>query len=438
MHLRICNRKKQIPLNKYISIIKESFIVLVVEYLMLGAQVFASYVINHNYGVAAVGEFALVLAIAQIVIVGISLPFSSLIRRDLSLAGEEEARVYVTNVNYFRCANIIFAILLTLLIMPFFSGNMGGMKVFLLLMLVSKGFDMINDTYFVTYQSLSKYKLYAALKIIYASLMWGSLLLLFIYKWPIEVFYYSQAVIGLVYMLFNVYLFSKKRIGQKPKIEYKEKIKKTRFRLLHEAWPMIVNSLVSQASAKLNAIIIFHFIGAGDLGVFSVLLMFSNIFAGIGNSIGIVVISKFTVLAEESMAIFNRFFKKSLLLFLGIGLLMSIAYAIMLPILIHFYHFNPKGLLWLNISIGTAIPFLFTTSCVSNIFLILKKQVAGMYVSFLVLFVNVITYLGLSSSFGLQGAGYAYLIMAVLQLSFILLSAFSIMRKKSGLAVVAF
>lgn len=405
---------------------------------MLGAQVFASYVINHNYGVVAVGEFALVLAIAQIAIVGVSLPFSSLIRRDLSLAGQENASNYVTNVNLFRFGNIVLALLVTLLIMPFFSGSMGGMKIFLLLMLVSKGFDMINDTYFVTYQSLSKYKLYAALKIIYALLMWTGLLLLFIYKWPVEVFYYSQVLIGLFYMLLNAYLFSKNGIGRKSKPEHKEKIKKTRLRLLNEAWPMIVNSLVSQASAKLNAIIIFNFIGAADLGLFSVLLMFSNIFAGVGNSIGIVVIGRFTVLAQESMAIFNRFFKKSLLLFLGIGLVMSIAYAAMLPFLIHFYHFNPKGLFWLNVSIGTAIPFLFTTSCISNIFLILKKQVAGMYVSFLVLVVNVITYVWFSSGLGLQGAGYAYLTTAFLQLGFILLLTFFIIRKKSALPEAVF
>ena len=56
---------------------------LVVEYIILGAQVLASFVLNKKYGIEAVGVYALVLAVAQIVVVGVSLPFSSLIRRDL-------------------------------------------------------------------------------------------------------------------------------------------------------------------------------------------------------------------------------------------------------------------------------------------------------------------------------------------------------------------
>ncbi len=61
-----------------------------------------------------------------------------------------------------------------------------------------------------------------------------------------------------------------------------------------------------------------------------------------------------------------------------------------------------------------------------------------MYVSFLVLVVNVITYVWFSSGLGLQGAGYAYLTTAFLQLGFILLLTFFIIRKKSALPEATF
>ena len=398
---------------------------------MLGAQVLASFVINYKYGIASVGEFALVLAVAQIIIVGVSMPFSSLIRRDLSLAGPSAAGGYISDVNYFRAVNIVIAISLSLLIMPLFSANLDGIKLFLVLMLLSKGLDMLNDTYFVTYQSLSKYRTYAALKITYALLMWASLVVIYFSNLPLACFYYSQVGIALLFLFFNIYLFKSSGM-QHPKnvAGPKEKRIESRNHLIKEAWPMIVNSLVSQASAKLNAIIIFHFIGAGDLGVFSVLLMFSNIFAGVGNSIGIVVISNFTVLMEESVTRFRVFFKKSLWLFFAIGIGMALLYAVILPFLIRFYKFEIPGLFWLNVFIGSAIPFLFTTSCISNIFLILKKQIAGMYVSILVLVINILLYVSLAYGYNLQGAGYAYFIMALVQLGLILIWAFRILQKK--------
>lgn len=398
---------------------------------MIGAQVLASFVINHKYGISSVGEYALLLAVSQIVIVGVSMPFSSLIRRDLSLLGFKEAGSYIFNVNYFRMANTIITIVVAILIMPFFSASIAGIKLFLILMLLYKGLDMLNDTYFVTYQSLTKYRTYAALKISYAVLILASLAVIYISNLPIEFFYYSQVGIALLFFLFNSYMFRHNKMHYRGETVKKGINTIARINLLKEAWPMIINSLVSQASAKLNAIIIFHFIGAGDLGVFSVLLMFSNIFAGVGNSIGIVVISNFTILIEKSVTRFRIFFRKSLFLFFSVGIGMALLYAIFLPFLIKFYKFEMPGLLWLNIFIGSAIPFLFTTSCISNIFLILKKQIAGMYVSVVVLIINIVLYIGLSYTYNLKGAAYAYFIMALFQLCLILIWSFRILQKKA-------
>ena len=77
------------------------------------------------------------------------------------------------------------------------------------------------------------------------------------------------------------------------------------------------------------------------------------------------------------------------------------------------------------------VPFLSCLpSCISNIFLILKKQIAGMYVSILVLVINILLYVSLAYGYNLQGAGYAYFIMALVQLGLILIWAFRILQKK--------
>ena len=103
---------------------------------MLGAQVLASVVINRKYGIEAVGIYALVLAISQIVITGISQPFSSLIRRDLVLLKKETAILYVKNVNYLRFLNLILILIITLILISFFSEKINNIKPFLILMLI--------------------------------------------------------------------------------------------------------------------------------------------------------------------------------------------------------------------------------------------------------------------------------------------------------------
>jgi O-antigen/teichoic acid export membrane protein len=404
---------------------------------MLGAQVLASFVVNDKYGIEAVGAYALVLAIAQIVVVGVGMPFSSLMRRDLALLGFKEAGNYTTVVNFFRIAITVLSIALASMLFPFFGSAMEHIRLFLLMVLLTKGLDMLNDTYFVAYQSVAKYRTYATLKISYAVLIWASLAVMYFGDFPIPIFYYTQVGIAAAFLLLNVYFFRRFRLQDLNRLEapFHTHITKPR-QLIKEAWPMVVNSLVSQGSAKLNAVIIFHFIGAGDLGIFSVLLMFSNIFAGVGNAIGIVVISNFTLLLQSSVVKFRLFFTKSLLVFFGIGLLMALLYSIALPILIQFYHFEHYNLFWLNVFIGSAIPFLFTTSCISNIFLILNKQIAGMYVAIVVLFVNVIAYVGLTHSLQLQGAGYAYFLMAFLQLALILWWTLRILSQKQSVAAL--
>jgi len=429
--------KKNQSLNKYIAIIKESAIVLVVEYLMLGAQVLASFVINDKYGIEAVGAYVLVLTIAQIVIVGLGMPFSFLLRRDLALYGFKEAGNYTTLVNYFRTFIIVISIGFTLLLFPFFGHDIAQVRLFLILMLLTKGLEMLNDTYFVAYQSVGKYRTYATLKMSYASLIWASLSVMYFGNFTLHIFYYTQVAIAAVFLLLNVYLFRRFRLQDLNLVGAPLHTRITQARqLIREAWPMTVNSLVSQGSAKLNAVIIFHFIGAGDLGIFSVLLMFSNIFAGVGNAIGIVVISNFTLLVQSSVVKFRLFFTKSLVVFFGIGLLMTLLYIIALPFLVQLYHFEQLNLYWLNVFIGSAIPLLFTTSCIGNIFLILNKQIIGMYVAIVVLFVNVMAYVGLSYRFQLDGAGYAYFLMAFFQLALILWWTFRILsQKQSGAAL---
>jgi O-antigen/teichoic acid export membrane protein len=400
---------------------------------MLGAQVLASFVINDKYGIEAVGTYALVLAIAQIVIVGVSMPFSSLLRRDLALHGFKEAGNYTTFVNYFRLTITVISIALALLMFPFFGNAMTHVRLFLLLMLLTKGLEMLNDTYFVAYQSVAKYRTYAILKISYAALIWASLAVMYFGDFPLPVFYYTQVAIATAFLLVNVYLFRCFRLQDLKRLGAPLHSHITQPRqLIKEAWPMIVNSLVYQGGAKFNAFIIFHFIGAGDLGVFSVLLMFSNIFAGVGNAIGIVVISNFTLLLQSSVVKFRLFFTKSLVVFFAIGVLMALLYSIALPFLIQFYHFEQYNLFWLNVFIGSAIPLLFTTSCIGNIFLVLNKQIVGMWVGIVVLFVNVIAYVGLLHSFQLQGAGYAYFVIALLQLALILWWAYRILRQKQS------
>ncbi len=371
----------------------------------------------------------MVLTISQIAIVGISLPFSFLIRRDLSLHNQHESNNFITNVNYFRIINIFIAIILAFLITPFCSNSISKLTPFLILMLLAKGFEMLNDTYFVTYQSLSKYKLYAILKIGYAVCSIGNVVALYFSIHALETFYIMQVVIALIFLIINKLISKAKGLVKDIINVLNLKFNAERKYLLKASWPLIVSGSVFQASSRINIFIIYSIIGAKDLGVFSILLLISNIFSGASSSIGVVVIGKFTILINRSLKEFRRVFTKSLFLFLGIGFLLALLYTLAFPFIQNFYKIEISKIFYLNVTFAVTIPILFLTGCIGNIFLILKKQILVLYITLTVLLVNIPIYTTFVKLYALNGAGYAYFITALFQLCLILVTAYIVINK---------
>lgn len=416
-------------LNKYANIIKESSIVLIVEYILLAAQVFISYTINHKYGVNSVGDYALLVTIAQISIQGLGQSFSPLIRRDLSIKGPNLASEYINNTNYFRLFITIIAVVLVLISMPFFSENMSKLNLFLILIMFSKGFEMFNETYFVTYQSLSKYKLYASVKLTYSLLIWVNLLVFYFAYDNLTTFYISQIFLGVIFLIFNIFIYKSLNLSDK-KFKFNIKLSSQKKELILEAWPLMVNSLIFQASSRLNVIVLYSIIGAKELGIFSILIMFSNIFVGVSSSIGVVLIGKFTASANNSFHKFKQHYKKSLFVFLFMGLILAFIFLVTVPYLLKYYNLDFSNAGYINLIIGSTIPVLFGTGCIGSIFLILKKQIIGLYVSIIVLFINIPIYIILATKFGLIGGGYAYFITALIQFLIIIFWSLRIVNKK--------
>lgn len=396
---------------------------------MLSSQVFTSYIINKKCGTEALGTYALVLAIAQIVVQGFSAPFSSLIRRDLAI-GNVNVREFIKNILTLRLGNIFIVILSLFLIEPVLSYQLLQIRSFLILMFLIKGIEMMNDTYFVTYQALSKYKLYALLKIGNATFVWIGLILLLYINPDVHYFYYIPIFIGSIFLVINFFLFklntnySKSSI-QNHSIKGPSQIKT----LLKETWPIMINSLAYQASAKLNAIVLFNFIGSKAVGVFSVFLMFSNIFAGLGNPIGIVFIGKYSIFIEKSAEKFEAYFRKTIIAFLGIGILLCTTFIIFIPNILYYYKFDIPNLKLISLIIALSIPFAFATGCIGNIFVVLRKQLLGMYISFVMLFLNLLFFTFFVNFWGLNGATFAYLLCTFLQLLLIVILAFMVNKK---------
>ncbi len=396
---------------------------------MLSAQVFATFALKSKYGLDTVGEYVMVLTISQITIVGISQPFSSLIRRDLSLKNQHDSNNYISNVNYLRVVNMLVVIVLAILIIPFFSNNISKLAPFLILMLLAKGFEMLNDTYFVTYQALSKFKLYAILKIGFAILSIGNVAAMYLSTYELETFYIIQVVCALVFLVINKVISRAKGISKNIVNVLNLKFSSELKYLLKSSWPLILSGSVFQASSKINIFVIYSIIGAKDLGIFSILLLISNIFSGASSSIGVVVIGKFTILINRSFKEFKRIFSKSLFLFFAAGFLLALLYILAYPIIQNFYKLETSKIFYVNVTITLTIPILFLTGCIGNIFLILKKQILTLYVTLTVLLVNIPIYIILVKVYGLNGAGYAYFITALFQLCLMLYLTYMVLNK---------
>ncbi len=406
----------------YKKIVAESLVVSVTEYLMLGSFILVNFLINHYYGTEVVGVYAVSYAIAQIGIMGIGSVFSLLMRRDLSV-GAFDADSYVSRVTILRSWNLLLVLFLSSATILLFYPPLRANLLLILFMVCAKGLDALSETYYTAYQTLGRLKEYSVLKTLNAATFIAVSTFVCVGQYNIFYLYAAPLVGSLVIFIVNL---SRWR-GTRVKASEKDSLEIPGYRfLLIESYPLMVAAMIFQMGLRANNVLIFDQLGEKEVGMFSLVVITIGIFAGVANALAIVFFGRLSRMFVDQPGSFLKRLHQTVGLFVGLGFLFLLTYLTILPFVIRALGVELDAGLYSVMA--AAIPFMFVVSCLGAIFTIIKRQKIGMYITIVTLVLSLSAYYFLVGQYGLMGAGYAFLITAILQSAIIYVGALLVLR----------
>jgi O-antigen/teichoic acid export membrane protein len=376
---------------------------------MLGAFVLINILINQYYGTELVGVYALSFSIAQIGILGIGGVFSLLMRRDLSI-GQFDSNDYLSKVQLLRFCNLAIVLLVAFVFIFFFYQQLRVNLLFIALMIISKGFDALSESYYTAYQTLNRLGEYSFFKILNATTVIVASVFVCINHYDFKFLFWSQFFAAVLMFTVNFFRWHQtKSISVEPTTP-----QKVGFRfLLVEAFPPMVSALIFQLGLRANNVLIFDNLGEKDLGIFSIVFITISIVTGVANALALVFFGRLSKVFALDPKAFSKRLHQTIALFLTVGVFFFLLYLVFTPIIENLFGLTIDHSLYQTMS--ATIPFTFVVSCLGSVFTIIKKQKIGMYLSAVVLIVNLSAYYFLVGRYGLIGAGYAFLISALFQ-----------------------
>lgn len=410
MNVSIVNKGKQILQS---SLLKEGAIVSITEYLMLGSLFGINIIINRGFGTAALGDFTFAYTIAQIIIMGIGGAFSPLLRREIVLQNNELANKFIVSVLQLRIYVIVICCILCAVLFIFIHPAQYKLNTFVLLMFLAKGFDSLTETFYTTYQSLQKYISFAFIKSCNAAINIIVILLIVYCKLPIETLYYSLALVALIFLICNLFYVSN-FFEIKKRILLNWAYTKEKRYLVIEAWPLILNSVFFQISSRVSVLFVYSISGKIVTGVFSAAIMMITVFTAFANSLGVVFFPRLAqIYAQNKLALFAYLRKTALLVGL-LGAVLSVFFIATIYWQLKIIGNMPPYAHKMFIIAGLSIPFAVLSGVFGNVFVIMKKQLLGMYLSAIILVFNCALYYFLPQIDSKIGVSFAYLISNML------------------------
>lgn len=398
--------------------IQTSILVSISEYFTLGTVMLVNYFIAAKYGVAELGIFSLCYAIAQIGVLGIGGALNAIIRRDISINKYKQTEYIIT-------ATIIKALLLIIYVslVVMLKKELSNYK-FLLIILLSKGFDNLSDTFHITFQTLGLYKYYYWLKNTYNILITVSIIYLIFTSRDVRFLYYLLVSISTIMLMINCYYywfkFGKKIFITKP-ISYKY--------FLGESWALILNHLFFQLHSRMSILILYPLLGKELLGVFTAGTATTTLFSNFSNAIGVVALPQMTLDYVQNKTNFLISYLKLIKIGFIISTFITVFYLFTINLQLLFLHLSNEHYK-IFIFFGFSLPFIFLIGLLGNSFVMIGKQQIGLLSSVIMFIINIPLLFFMGKYYGIFGAVISYLLSAILQMVLISNTVYFYVKRK--------
>ncbi len=406
--------------------LKESFLVSVTEYLMLGTVFVINILLSRYYDLIALGTFSFCYAISQIAVLGLGSGLSLILRRELSLE-PERFNPYIKVVLKLRFFLLTGILLLLLPIVFGLKSNQENILLYLAILILSKGFDSFSETYYTSYQSIQLYKTYTFIKSSNAIVSLLAVTAACFWKMDALFIYLGLLLVSAVFFCINV-VASKNLIPfsidtQKNTLTGVEKY------FIKESWPLMMNAIFFQIGSRIPVVVVFAFMGKYAAGLFSVGLTLVTIFTASASAIGVVLFPTLNNIYHETSERFWPFIKKTSVYILLVGTSIYGLFIILFPYIKQIFGKIPNDADAVFFMMGAAIPFVFLLGVFGNIFTIIHQQKKGMWVAFTVVLVNLLLLILFLHYFGEKGFAIAYSVGSGFQIAVIMITAQKLLKK---------
>jgi O-antigen/teichoic acid export membrane protein len=405
-------------------IFKESILVTITDYISFGVLFFITIFINKFYGTEHVGIFSLIYAISQITVMSLGSAFSNILRRDVSI-DPSLSLTYINNILKIRGAVLLLSLLIVMSSNYFFSDHSPLFTYFLFLMLLTKGVDLANETFYSAYQSLGTIKQFAIIKSCNFISLGVIALPLCYFKLPLHFLYETHLAIATLFFLFNALYYSKKFESIRAQI-----LSNSNFLvyLLKETWPIIINAVFFQVSSRISILIIEAINGTKLQGTYSLAVTIITGLTAFSNSISIVLFPYFSRTYKNEPSGFFTKLNKVLLAFIGCSVLLFILFHLCEPIILYYIgHLPEEGPKVFNIMSLSIIP-LFLIPVMGYGFIIIRKQYDGMLIAGIILVLNIISFFIFSKYYGIVGSAMAFVITQTVSFSLMYIWLYKLMK----------
>ena len=417
--------------NKFLNIsatfkriFKESVLVTLTDYLSFGILFAITIALNKYYGTVELGVFTLIYTIAQITVMSLGSGFSGILRRDVSI-DNSQATSYIQHILKIRGVIVMLSLALAISGCYFFIDDKPGFLYLLFLMIIAKGFDSGNETYYTTFQSLHAIQRFTILKSSNYLLLGALVLIACVFEFPVQRIYEIHVGVAVLFFLFNALLY---RGGNPAVLTSKKNLNRY---LLTETWPLLVNAVFFQLSARISILIIEALNGTRLQGLYSLGIIIIAGVTAFANSVSIVLFPYLTVTYNKNIQKLWPAVTKVTLSFLACSLLLTAAFNIALPYILEFVGDLPTEAPAVFRILSWGIIPVFLLSLTGYLFTITGHQRQGMYAAAVTLVINVAGFYLLSKFYGITGSAFAFVICQ--SISFVIMYAwvYYIIRKRS-------
>jgi O-antigen/teichoic acid export membrane protein len=396
-------------MKKTTLLIKDTFLVLVAEYFYYGVLFFIGALVSRLGGESEFGNYNLIFTVAQICIQTLGSCFSILLRKEIAI-DNTVGNAFLNKIINLRIIVLITSVILGTCFIFFVYKASIYLVISFIFIALYRGFDLLNDSFFIYYQAYKNFKKYFIIKI------GTSFLLIFIFFFVVNSFqkkidngYIVLASISLLVFLAQLFFFKKNKIDiqQSKKITYKY--------ILSQSWPIILNSFFFQVNSRLSILLIGYLcINPGDLGLYSAAISIISAIAMVGNGLAIVFFSNLTAYYNSNIKKFQSLLFKICAGLLLAGIIFSILFTVFTPIFLDFYKITNDKASQVFFWCGIAIPLIMVNTILGYIFIIINRQKLATLISVIVLFTTIIITYFLTNTANIVGASQAYFITTTL------------------------